>query len=123
MAEEHLSIIRRVVMAIDNISNFKLYNDKETILTNISTAKNVLLRQKAIDKLLEEDLFSDDLIAAIGDLFDLAASAVSEQQSERLRMLEDDDEAAMRKSLEDLFAMKNSILDLLCRRATASAVL
>ena len=110
-------------MAIDNISNFKLYNDKETILTNISTAKNVLLRQKAIDKLLEEDLFSDDLIAAIGDLFDLAASAVSKQQSERLRMLEDDDEAAMRKSLEDLFAMKNSILDLLCRRATASAVL
>ena len=111
-------------MAIDNISNFKLYNDKETILTNISTAKNVLLRQKAIDKLLEEDLFSDDLIAAIGDLFDLAASAVSKQQSERLRMLEDDDdEATMRKSLEDLFAMKNSILDLLCRRATASAVL
>jgi len=109
-------------MAIDNISDFKLYNDKVTILNNVSTAKNVLQRNEAIDKLMDESLFSEDLIGALGDLFDLAATNLSsEQASERLRMLAD--QSAMQTSLEDLFEMKNSLLDLLCRRASSNGKL
>ena len=97
-----LSVMRSIVMAIEHMSSFKLYNDQETILLNVKTAKTMLSRTSAIEKLLEdeEDLFWDDFIDAIGDLFDLTASTVSKQESERRRMLQDE---AMRQSITDLY--------------------
>ena len=94
--------MRSIVMAIEHMSSFKLYNDQETILLNVKTAKTMLSRTSAIEKLLEdeEDLFWDDFIDAIGDLFDLTASTVSKQESERRRMLQDE---AMRQSITDLY--------------------
>jgi len=86
--ETDLAVMRSITMAIDTVSDFKDYNDKESIVNSVTVAKNIILRTEALELLIEEALFAEDFIDALGDLFNLAASAVTADQeaAQRRRM-------------------------------------
>ena len=64
-------------MAVDHISDWKVYNDDTSIRNCIDVSLDIIERTAALDLLLQEKLFTNDLIDAIGDLFDLTASRAS----------------------------------------------
>ena len=64
-------------MAIDHISDWKVYNDGVSVRNCIDVSLDIIERTAALDLLLQEKLFTNDLIDAIGDLFDLTASRAS----------------------------------------------
>ena len=108
-------------MAIDHISDWKVYNDGVSVKNCIDVSLDIIERTGALDLLLKEKLFTDDLIDALGDLFDLAATKAAEEQgnteTERRRFLQDgqQDGVSFTSSIEDLYKLKNTLMDILCK--------